>query len=150
MLQTILHCLVTNNGGWQQQRSQEFCRRWSFNEGATYSIKIIKKCPIPKKKRWMNTSLNLFWLEMVQLGRWRSAINSFSFNVLLLKISYQISNAIFSRFHMGCDRTTASLLLCFQTSIAVRYTSENFDQAYKQTIGLDFFLKRIVLAGERG
>lgn len=34
-----------------------------------------------------------------------------------------------------------------KTSIAVRYTSENFDQAYKQTIGLDFFLKRIVLAG---
>lgn len=34
-----------------------------------------------------------------------------------------------------------------KTSIAVRYTSENFEQAYKQTIGLDFFLKRIVLAG---
>ena len=34
-----------------------------------------------------------------------------------------------------------------KTSIAVRYTSENFEQVYKQTIGLDFFLKRIVLAG---
>lgn len=34
-----------------------------------------------------------------------------------------------------------------KTSIAVRYTAENFEQAYKQTMGLDFFLKRIVLAG---
>lgn len=34
-----------------------------------------------------------------------------------------------------------------KTSIVVRYTLENFEQAYTQTIGLDFFLKRIVLAG---
>lgn len=45
------------------------------------------------------------------------------------------------------------MLMCFvllcstQTSIVVRYTLENFEQAYTQTIGLDFFLKRIVLAG---
>ena len=35
----------------------------------------------------------------------------------------------------------------FKTSICVRYSQENFDKAYKQTLGLDFFLARIVLPG---
>jgi len=34
-----------------------------------------------------------------------------------------------------------------KTSLAIRYTQENFDKAYKQTLGLDFFLKRLVLPG---
>ncbi|XP_001635227.2 ras-related protein Rab-28 [Nematostella vectensis] len=34
-----------------------------------------------------------------------------------------------------------------KTSLCIRYTQENFEQTYKQTIGLDFFLKRIVLPG---
>ncbi|KAK2558421.1 Ras-related protein Rab-28 [Acropora cervicornis] len=34
-----------------------------------------------------------------------------------------------------------------KTSICVRYSQENFDRAYKQTLGLDFFLARIVLPG---
>ncbi|RMX57711.1 hypothetical protein pdam_00005002 [Pocillopora damicornis] len=34
-----------------------------------------------------------------------------------------------------------------KTSICVRYSQENFDKAYKQTLGLDFFLGRIVLPG---
>lgn len=29
----------------------------------------------------------------------------------------------------------------------MRYSQENFDKAYKQTLGLDFFLARIVLPG---
>jgi Ras-related protein Rab-28 len=34
-----------------------------------------------------------------------------------------------------------------KTSIAARFTEDRFAQAYKQTIGLDFFVKRLVLPG---
>ncbi|CAH1784003.1 unnamed protein product [Owenia fusiformis] len=34
-----------------------------------------------------------------------------------------------------------------KTSIATRYSQEQFGKQYKQTLGLDFFLKRIVLPG---
>lgn len=34
-----------------------------------------------------------------------------------------------------------------KTSIATRYSQEQFGKQYKQTIGLDFFLKRIILPG---
>ena len=34
------------------------------------------------------------------------------------------------------------------TSIANRFTADFFVQSYKQTIGLDFFLKRTVLPGQ--
>ncbi|XP_048746564.2 ras-related protein Rab-28-like [Ostrea edulis] len=34
-----------------------------------------------------------------------------------------------------------------KTSLATRYSQEQFGRNYKQTIGLDFFLKRIVLPG---
>lgn len=34
-----------------------------------------------------------------------------------------------------------------KTSIATRYSQEQFGKQYKQTVGLDFFLKRIVLPG---
>ena len=36
----------------------------------------------------------------------------------------------------------------FQTSLCTRYSQEQFGKQYKQTIGLDFFLKRIVLPGK--
>lgn len=39
------------------------------------------------------------------------------------------------------------LFSVFQTSIATRYSQEQFGKQYKQTVGLDFFLKRIVLPG---
>jgi len=35
-----------------------------------------------------------------------------------------------------------------KTSIAMRFTDDHFAQQYKQTIGLDFFIKRLVLPGE--
>ncbi|GLE09017.1 hypothetical protein PINS_up020544 [Pythium insidiosum] len=35
-----------------------------------------------------------------------------------------------------------------KTSIAMRHTEDNFSNVYKQTIGLDFFLKRLVLPGD--
>ena len=35
-----------------------------------------------------------------------------------------------------------------KTSIAMRFTEDRFAKAYKQTIGLDFFIKRLVLPGE--
>ena len=35
-----------------------------------------------------------------------------------------------------------------KTSIAMRFCNNHFAQQYKQTIGLDFFMKRIVLPGE--
>ncbi len=35
-----------------------------------------------------------------------------------------------------------------KTSIASRFTDDVFNKVYKQTIGLDFFLKRIVLPGD--
>lgn len=34
-----------------------------------------------------------------------------------------------------------------KTSIATRFSQGDFSQSYKQTIGLDFFVKRIVLPG---
>jgi Ras-related protein Rab-28 len=34
-----------------------------------------------------------------------------------------------------------------KTSIAMRHTEDNFSTTYKQTIGLDFFLKRLALPG---
>ncbi|KAJ8317622.1 hypothetical protein KUTeg_005526 [Tegillarca granosa] len=34
-----------------------------------------------------------------------------------------------------------------KTSVATRYSQEQFGKQYKQTIGLDFFLKRIILPG---
>ena len=35
-----------------------------------------------------------------------------------------------------------------KTSIAMRFTEDHFAKAYKQTIGLDFFIKRLVLPGD--
>jgi len=35
-----------------------------------------------------------------------------------------------------------------KTSIAMRFTEDHFAQAYKQTIGLDFFVKRLSLPGK--
>lgn len=35
-----------------------------------------------------------------------------------------------------------------KTSIAMRFTDDHFAQQYKQTIGLDFFIKRLVLPGD--
>ena len=35
-----------------------------------------------------------------------------------------------------------------KTSIATRFSSDEFTQSYKQTIGLDFFIKRLVLPGD--
>ncbi|CAM9739150.1 unnamed protein product, partial [Sphacelaria rigidula] len=35
-----------------------------------------------------------------------------------------------------------------KTSIATRFAQDDFSQSYKQTIGLDFFVKRIVLPGD--
>ena len=35
-----------------------------------------------------------------------------------------------------------------KTSIAMRFTEDHFAMQYKQTIGLDFFIKRIVLPGD--
>ena len=34
-----------------------------------------------------------------------------------------------------------------KTSIATRFTADSFSQVYKQTIGLDFFVKRLTLPG---
>ena len=34
-----------------------------------------------------------------------------------------------------------------KTSLSTRYAQEQFGKQYQQTIGLDFFLKRIVLPG---
>ena len=35
-----------------------------------------------------------------------------------------------------------------KTSIITRFCQNNFDKTYNQTIGIDFFLKRIMLPGE--
>lgn len=35
-----------------------------------------------------------------------------------------------------------------KTSIAMRFTDDHFAQQYKQTIGLDFFIRRLVLPGD--
>merc|ERR1719353_1278803 len=35
-----------------------------------------------------------------------------------------------------------------KTSIAMRFTDDHFAMQYKQTIGLDFFIKRLVLPGD--
>jgi len=35
-----------------------------------------------------------------------------------------------------------------KTSVAMRFTQGHFKKAYKQTIGLDFFIKRLVLPGD--
>ena len=35
-----------------------------------------------------------------------------------------------------------------KTSVAMRFSEDHFAQQYKQTIGLDFFIKRLVLPGE--
>ena len=39
------------------------------------------------------------------------------------------------------------LIFVLQTSICMRIAQEQFGKAYKQTLGLDFFLKRITLPG---
>jgi Ras-related protein Rab-28 len=36
-----------------------------------------------------------------------------------------------------------------KTSIITRFCQNNFDKTYNQTIGIDFFLKRIMLPGDR-
>jgi GTPase SAR1 family protein len=35
-----------------------------------------------------------------------------------------------------------------KTSIATRFSENNFSQHYKQTVGVDFFMKRISLSGK--
>jgi len=37
-----------------------------------------------------------------------------------------------------------------KTSISMRFTEDHFSQVYKQTIGLDFFIKRLTLPGDIG
>eukprot|EP00128_Syssomonas_multiformis_P007001 Colp12_sorted_trinity150504_noHs@25074 len=37
-----------------------------------------------------------------------------------------------------------------KTSLAMRFTQDHFAKSYKQTIGLDFFMKRLVLPGPSG
>ena len=39
-------------------------------------------------------------------------------------------------------------MFLLQTSIATRYAQSSFGKEYKQTLGVDFFLKRIVLPGD--
>lgn len=36
-----------------------------------------------------------------------------------------------------------------KTSIATRFSQNHFGKTYQQTVGLDFFLKRITLPGEQ-
>ena len=36
-----------------------------------------------------------------------------------------------------------------KTSLSTRFSQQNFGKQYKQTIGVDFFLKRIVLGGSQ-
>ena len=36
-----------------------------------------------------------------------------------------------------------------KTSISTRFSQKNFGKQYRQTIGVDFFLKRIVLGGNQ-
>uniref|UniRef100_A0A493TY98 RAB28, member RAS oncogene family n=1 Tax=Anas platyrhynchos platyrhynchos TaxID=8840 RepID=A0A493TY98_ANAPP len=51
----------------------------------------------------------------------------------------------------GPDRQLKLVVLgdgtCGKTSLATRFAQETFGKQYKQTIGLDFFLKRIILPG---
>lgn len=35
-----------------------------------------------------------------------------------------------------------------KTSIAIRFTKDHFDKMYKQTVGVDWFIKRLVLPGD--
>lgn len=35
-----------------------------------------------------------------------------------------------------------------KTSIAMRFTEDDFSKSYKQTIGLDFFIKQLTLPGD--
>lgn len=41
-----------------------------------------------------------------------------------------------------------TLLILQQTSIATRYAQEQFGKQYRQTVGIDFFLRRILLPGK--
>uniref|UniRef100_A0AAZ3RFT7 Ras-related protein Rab-28 n=1 Tax=Oncorhynchus tshawytscha TaxID=74940 RepID=A0AAZ3RFT7_ONCTS len=52
-------------------------------------------------------------------------------------------NALLSITH----KVLETVNLVFQTSLATRFAQEAFGKQYKQTIGLDFFLKRITLPG---
>jgi Ras-related protein Rab-28 len=38
-------------------------------------------------------------------------------------------------------------ILYFKTSISTRYSQDQFDRQYNQTLGIDFFMKRLVLPG---
>lgn len=53
----------------------------------------------------------------------------------------------------GTERFSKVILLgdgtVGKTSIATRFAQGDFSQMYKQTIGLDFFVKRIILPGGR-
>ena len=40
------------------------------------------------------------------------------------------------------------MFLSLQTSLTTRYAQEQFGKQYKQTIGVDWFLKRIVMPGK--
>ena len=39
-------------------------------------------------------------------------------------------------------------MFCVQTSLCMRYSQEQFKKQYGQTVGLDFYLKRIILPGD--
>ena len=39
------------------------------------------------------------------------------------------------------------LFAYFKTSISTRYSQDQFDRQYNQTLGIDFFMKRITLPG---
>ena len=53
----------------------------------------------------------------------------------------------FSLAILARENIKTNILYVFQTSIATRYSQEQFGKAYQQTIGLDFFLRRIILPG---
>ena len=63
-----------------------------------------------------------------------------NFSTAKKSVIYQYSRSV-----PACTLTDEFVSL--KTSICVRYSQENFDKAYKQTLGLDFFLGRIVLPG---
>ena len=46
------------------------------------------------------------------------------------------------------SQTFLFLLFSFQTSLCMRYSQEQFTKQYGQTVGLDFYLKRINLQGK--
>lgn len=90
------------------------------------------------------------------LGKYCAKTQGFSF--YLKSIVFSKHNTLKMTYFQSCwslqrRSCTHSLPLSpfvspFQTSLATRFAQEAFGKQYKQTIGLDFFLKRISLPGE--